>query len=144
MTKSLHNLLSIIKNGQLNRILVVQCFNSKFTISILYVLQEHGFIRGYRIISDKSVEILLKYNNQQPIINQCIQISKSSKRVYKSIKNISISSTSRIISLVNPYKDQNTIGFMHGIYILSTSKGILSHYTASKFNVGGEILFYIS
>ena len=90
------------------------------------------------------MEIFLKYDNHQPIINQCFQVSKASKKIYTSVKNISSSSDSCRTSFINPYKDQNPLGFMTGIYVLSTSRGIFSHYMALKCNVGGKILFYIS
>jgi len=111
MLHSLHKLLSIIKNGQRNRLLLVSCEKSKYAIAVLNIFQEHGFINGYRfrrtthsfsdrIVPDQSglyhdneenevgarrIEILLKYNNQKPMITDCYLISKSSRRnrIYK-------------------------------------------------------------
>ena len=46
----LSNLFSHIKNAQKNRILVIEHYKSKNIIAILNVLQEHGYIRGYRFL----------------------------------------------------------------------------------------------
>lgn len=48
MSDSLSNLLSQIQNGQKNRILVIQSFKSKVAIAVLNILQDNGYIRGYR------------------------------------------------------------------------------------------------
>ena len=50
MIITIHNLLSIIKNGLRNGLLVVQCPYSRIAIGVLNVLQEHGFIHGYRYV----------------------------------------------------------------------------------------------
>jgi small subunit ribosomal protein S8 len=149
MLHSLHQLLSIIKNGQQNRLLIVQCYKSKIAISVLNVLQDHGFIQGFRFKlheqneknNQEIIEILLKYNNNTPVISTCQLISKPSNRVYKSISGLtSLSSTS---SISFQQQHRNPIDFVNGIYILSTSKGIISHVTAFKLNIGGEILCQI-
>jgi small subunit ribosomal protein S8 len=217
MSDVLSNFFSHIKNSQINRILVIKQPQSKIVMSVLNILQECGYIRGYRLstyseqerknndlsgsgvaknfffkksktpipntlvnfidqrerkdvnnlnsisnfyIKESSqmiteadslnqraavrgdigmgkVEILLKYKNQKPAINNIIQISKPSKRFYISIKDLS-SARGHSNNNLSP------LLFMKGILILSTSKGIMTHLTAYRLNVGGEVLCHIS
>ena len=126
MLNSLHKVLSIIKNGQKNNLLVVTCKETKIAIQVLNVLQENGFILGYRYKKEKmeqnrktkaEIEILLKYNKEKPVIKSCVLISKPSKKIYKSIKELqsmqetqSIKSnkkgTKRKISLQEPFANR--------------------------------------
>ena len=116
MSDSLSNLFSHIKNAQRNRILVIEHFKSKESIAILNILQQNGYIRGFRVgpcreqptpihpaqaQSDKKagplwapqsgaqkLQILLKYKNQKPAISELTRISKPSRRVYVSIDQL--------------------------------------------------------
>ena len=57
-----------------------------------------------------------------PKVSDCSRVSKSSRRVYKGVKDIKKS---------------------YGLTVLSTPKGILSDREAREQNVGGEVLFKI-
>lgn len=143
MSDLLSNFFSHINNSQQSRILVIEHSQSKIIMSILNILQESGYIRGYRLLAHSStfpkVEILLKYKNQKPAINKIIRISKPSKRVYFSVKHLSLSSSKMDLS-----STLSSLVFMKGIFILSTSRGIMTHLTAYRLNIGGEILCHIS
>lgn len=153
MSDSLSHLFSHIQNGQRNRILIIEFVKTKLVIAVLNVLQENGYIRGYRFHQNTSnkLQILLKYKNQKPAINKTIRISKPSKRVY-----ISINQLLRLrrreqdkISLITgkshcpDHAGRGHFVFMKGLFILSTSKGVWDHFTAHQFNVGGEVLCHI-
>lgn len=165
MLHTLHQLLSIIKNGQQNRLLIVQCYKSKIAISVLNVLQDHGFIQGFRLkatvpsdsratenpqrkgtLTHKNqdvIEILLRYSNNTPVISTCQLVSKPSNRVYKSFSGLTALSSSSSLQPNIKEPHRNPIDFVNGIYILSTSKGVMSHVTAFKLNLGGEVLCQI-
>jgi small subunit ribosomal protein S8 len=159
MSDILSNFFSHVKNAQQSRILIIEYPQSKIILSILNILQECGYIRGYRIFNSNNniliknknfnfsqIEILLKYKNQKPAINKIIRISKPSKRVYLSVKKLShilTKKTSNITQLTRNEKISSLL-FMKGILILSTSQGIMTHLTAYKLNIGGEILCHIS
>jgi small subunit ribosomal protein S8 len=152
ISNSLTRLISHIKNGQKANILVIQAPKSKINVAFLRVLQDNGFIRGYRENLDDPffIEILLKYRDGKPAINDITQVSKPSKRVYLSIKDLN--SRNRIYKsktknksrikleqfLQTNFKDTSHI--VDGTLIVSTSKGIFTHLDAYKFNVGGEVL----
>ena len=142
-TDTLGDLFTRIRNSQNARFLSLPYRASKIAISVLNVLTKEGFIRGYEYIEgpsdfkniifkknkelnlntyDKEVVIFLKYLDEKPVIKEIKRISKPGRRMYKGISNLP--------------KAYNGLG----IYILSTSKGILSDREARLINVGGEIL----
>jgi small subunit ribosomal protein S8 len=153
----LSHFFSHLQNSQTSRILVIHSSPSKHLFPILDILQDFGYIRGYRLLtkghpfgmaskglshgrplfsSFPKLEILLKYKNQKPAISRIISISKPSRRFY-----ISANHLSRLFfsppSLFDPSP------FMHGLFILSTSKGLMSHFTAHKLHIGGEVLCHV-
>ena len=82
-------------------------------------------MRGYAEVEKdgkKELEIQLKYAEGSPVITQIARVSKPGRRVYSSIKDL---------SLVN-----NGLG----VAILSTPKGVMSDAAARAQNVGGEVL----
>lgn len=131
MSDSISNLLSQIGNAQRNRILSIEHRKTKLIIGLLNVLQENGYIRGYRPNKswDGSILILPKYKNQKPAIKSSVRISKPSRRVYVGVDQL---------AKIGELKGANS--FMKGILILSTPKGVISSTLARKLNVGGEIL----
>ena len=98
---------------------------SKMKIGMLQVLEREGYILGFSSIEKDGhpyVQVKLKYHEGKPVIQVLERVSKCSCRVYSKLK--------RIPRVFN--------GF--GIYILSTSKGIMSDTEAREQNIGGEIL----
>jgi small subunit ribosomal protein S8 len=137
MSDSLSNFFSILKNGQAGRILVIEHARTRAIVSILDVLLEDGYIRGYRFKPDnpRVVETMLKYKNQKPAINHIVRLSKPSRRLYLSADQLAEYGSS---------SGRGSFFFMQGLFILSTSKGIMSRSAALKLNVGGELLCHIS
>lgn len=147
MKDTLSNLFSHIKNAQENRILVIEHIKSRTIIAILNVLQEHGYIRGYRFLTQKphKLEILLKYNanNQKPVINKIIPLSKPSRRVYVRANQLIKKDSIRLgylTKLYGKHGQKQEFLFMQGILILSTCQGIMDGDTAHKFNLGGQVI----
>lgn len=152
IANSLTRLISHIKNGQKANILIIQAPKSKRNIAFLKVLQDNGFIRGYRDSQDESffIEILLKYRDGKPAINDITQISKPSKKVHLSMKDLNPKSKVSKNGTKNKSRMRleqflqtnfkETSHVVDGTLIVSTSKGILTHLDAYKLNVGGEVL----
>ena len=125
MTDPIADLLTRIRNGQQVKKSKVACPASKTKTNILKVLKEEGFIKDYKIVEaekGKNIEISLKYHYGEPVIKEIVRISKPGMRVYSSVKNMPI------------YKNNM------GISIMSTSKGIMTNFSAKEANIGGEIL----
>jgi len=123
ITDTLSNFFSKIKNGYLAKKYKITQYKSKQIINILNILIKEGLIKSYQISKKKNniIYIYLKYKNNKSIIHQIIRISKPSKRIY--IKN----------------KDLFKIK-KRGIYIISTSYGVITDLQAKKLNLGGELI----
>ena len=122
----LADLFSRIRNAQLRKKKVVTSPLSKMRESILEVLKNEGYIRGYARTKHPSgreeLDIELKYDESGPVISNITRISKPGRRVY-----------SRATSIP---KIQNGLGMA----IISTSQGVMSDIEARKNNIGGEII----
>ncbi|QXK91804.1 30S ribosomal protein S8 [Neoehrlichia mikurensis] len=120
------NFLTIIRNGQMamNKVVVVPY--SSVILAILKMLLSEGYIEEfteeYKTSKIKFFKVRLKYFNYVPVIKKIIRISKPGKRVYFSAKKMP--------------KFYNGLG----IYIISTSRGIMLDYHARKLGIGGEVL----
>jgi small subunit ribosomal protein S8 len=118
------DMLTKIRNGYKSNISSVIHINSIQCNKILDILYEEGYIRGYKLINNNNVEIMLKYINSQPAINQIIRISKPGRKIYYSVEEIK-----KLI-----INNQNIF------YILSTSRGIITSKQVIEYNVSGEVL----
>lgn len=124
------DMLTRIRNAIKVGHLKVDVPSSKMKVSIARILKDEGFIKNFKIIDDnkqKLLRIYLKYNSQNnSAILNLRRISKPGRRVYFSSDDL------------KPV--YNNIG----IWILSTSKGIITNKAAKKLNVGGEVVCEIS
>ncbi len=123
ITDTLSNFFSKIKNGYLAKKYKITQYKSKQIINILNVLIKEGLIKSYQISkkNENIIYIYLKYNKNKSVIQQIIKISKPSKRVY--IKNKELFKIKK-----------------RGLYILSTSYGVITDIQAKKLNLGGELI----
>jgi small subunit ribosomal protein S8 len=121
------NMLIAIKNGGAVKKASVIVPHSKMKEAIAALLKEEGYIKTYHVAGDvkKTLEIVLEYKGASPRVSDVKRVSKSSKRVYTGVKDIS------------------SVKYGHGLSVLSTPKGIMTDKLARKEMVGGEILFTI-
>ena len=125
MTDPISDMLARIKNACNRYFETVDIPSSKIKAGILRVLEKEGYINGFQEVAvdgHNFLRVELRYYEGRPVINMLDRVSKPSRRVYSKIKKVS--------SVYN--------GF--GIYVLSTSNGIMSDAEAKKEYVGGEIL----
>lgn len=126
LTDPIADMLTRIRNGQQAKHAVVRWPASNFGVQILEVLKNEGYIRGYseEEIRPNVKEILieLKYYNGAPVIKIIDKVSKPGRRKYTKASSLG--------------RFQNGLG----IFILATSKGVMTDYTARKDNVGGEVI----
>lgn len=125
MQDPIADMLTRIRNGQQAKHQHVTLPSSNLKQDIARVLKEEGYINDFRVDADeKNMKVLtidLKYHQSKPVIEHIRRISKPGLRIYKTVADL-----------------KPVPGF--GIAILSTSKGIMSHVTAKKANIGGEVL----
>ena len=101
---------------------------SKLRYAVATALVKQGYIesvakKGKKVV--KTMEIGLLYVNDKPRISGAARLSRPSRRVYFSVKDI------------------KPIRHGYGTLMLSTPTGILSGNEARKTKVGGEALFKI-
>ena len=118
------DMLARIKNAQLrnhNKVLVP---SSNFKAKIAEVLKLEGYIIDYKINDEKkpSIEINLKYNSGNPVINSIERVSKPGRRIFSSASSLP--------------KINNGLG----IAIVSTPQGVMTDVDARKKKLGGEII----
>ena len=118
------DMLARIKNAQVRNHSKVSLPSSKFKSKIADVLKSEGYIIDYKIIDDKkpSIEINLKYNSGNPVINTIERISKPGRRIFSSASSLP--------------KINNGLG----IAIVSTPQGVMTDVDARKKKLGGEII----
>ena len=122
----LSDLFTRIRNAQMRNKPIVSSPVSKMRESILEVLKNEGYIRGYARTKHTSgkeeLDIELKYDDRGPVISDISRISKPGRRVYSGAERI-------------PYVHNGL-----GISIISTSKGVMTDTDAREQRVGGEII----
>lgn len=99
----------------------VEVVNTKVNAEILRVLKEEEMIEDYE---DKGryIDVVLKYDDKEPVITHLEKVSKSGQRIYVTHKEI--------MPIMNG----------RGISIISTSTGVLSGARAKSKNLGGELI----
>jgi len=118
------DMLARIKNAQMRNHSKVSLPSSKFKAKIADVLKSEGYIIDYKVNDDKkpSIEINLKYNSGNPVINTIERISKPGRRIFSSASSLP--------------KINNGLG----IAIVSTPQGVMTDVDARKKKLGGEII----
>src|SRR6266542_1642852 len=123
----LGDMIARIHNAQMRSKPKVSTPASRLRVSVLDVLKNEGYIRGYTSVEHASgrseLEIELKYFDGAPVIREIARVSKPGRRVYSSVKNLP--------------RVNNGLG----ISVLSTPKGIMADNDARDANASGEILF---
>lgn len=108
---------------------VVKIPYSKLKKEITKILFYQGFILNYKFEDNDypQIKIALKYDRltHYPVIRSIKRISKPGIRKYRSCD--------RLPRVLNGL----------GIAIISTSKGVMTEKTASKKNIGGEIICHV-
>jgi small subunit ribosomal protein S8 len=126
MTDPIADMLTRIRNAVKAHFDYVDIPASSIKIDISRVLKEEGYINDFKLIEDgikKTIKIELKYTPaKESIITEIRRVSKPGRRVYVSKKEIP-----RIRGGL-------------GIYILSTSKGIMTGIHARRSGIGGELI----
>ncbi|QJC37370.1 30S ribosomal protein S8 [Enterobacteriaceae endosymbiont of Donacia thalassina] len=122
------DMLTRIRNGQLSHKSKIFMQYSKLKESIANILKVEGYIRNFDLIKKRNflLEITLKYFKGKGVIEKIYCISRPSLRIYKKKK----------------FLPKVMAGL--GIAIISTSKGIMTDYTARYYGIGGEIICYVS
>ena len=125
MTDPIADMLTRIRNGYQARHEKVEMPWSRIKEEIARILQEEGYINGYKVHREGAkavLRVMLRYVDKEPVLLGIERVSKPGRRIYSGHRELP--------------KVRN--GF--GIAIISTSKGLLTDEAARRERVGGEVL----
>ncbi len=129
MTDPIADLLTRIRNANMQLHDTVEIPNSTVKVQIVEILRNEGFIKDFEVVENNvqgTIKLTLKYGaGRERVITGLKRISKPGIRVYCKSDNI-----------------PKVLGGL-GIAIISTSKGIVTDKEARKLGLGGEVLCYI-
>ena len=128
MNDPISDMLTRIRNANVQRHDTVDIPYSKVKNAIADILVNEGFVKSSDILEDgvkKTIRITLKYEGKTKVLQGLKRISKPGLRIYANVDELP-----RVLNGL-------------GIAIISTSKGIMTDKQARKENVAGEVLAYI-
>lgn len=128
VTDSIADYITRIRNAGNAKNTTTDIPYSKLKENVSKLLAEKGYIKNYTVITAEQfpfIRVELKYTDDgSPAIREITRVSKPGRRVYegKSLKKY--------------------LGGL-GLFILSTSKGVITDKEAREQGIGGEVLFRI-
>jgi small subunit ribosomal protein S8 len=115
-------LITFIRNGLITNKEKIVVPLSKKVLPFLEVLYKENYIRGFKKISSKEIEIHFCFTYQRNRILSFKSISKPSRAIYFSLQDL--------------WKFEKSLLTI----ILSTSQGVITHNSALKKSCGGKVL----
>ncbi|ABM61620.1 MULTISPECIES: 30S ribosomal protein S8 [Halorhodospira] len=128
MTDPIADMLTRVRNAHHAEKADVRMPSSKLKRAIAAVLQEEGYIEGYREVGEEKkpvLEVTLRYHEGQPAIREIQRYSRPGLRVYRGRDELP--------------RVRNGLGTA----IISTSKGVMSDGQARAQGHGGEVLCWV-
>jgi len=124
------DLLTRVRNASMAGIMYASIPASRLKIDIVKVLEQEGYIRGFRLIRDGKqgmIKVAIKYTIAgQPVIRKLDKVSTPGRRVYANVEQLTKTYSRQI-----------------GTAIVSTPRGVMTSREAKVQNVGGEVLAYV-
>ena len=133
MTDPISDMLTRIRNGVSAKHVRVDMPASKLNAEIARILQDEGYIQGFRLVEGpvgksgkpggQQIRVVLRYGPQgEKVITGLQRISRPGRRVYFGVEDV-----------------PTVLGGL-GTSILTTSRGVMTGRNAVKAGVGGEVL----
>lgn len=133
MNDPISDMLTRIRNASSAKHARVDMPASKLKAEIARILQDEGYIQGFRLVEEPSrkhggqprqmIRIFLKYGpHGEKVISGIERISRPGRRVYFGVEKV-----------------PHVLGGL-GTSILTTSRGVMTGREARKAGVGGEVL----
>ena len=129
MSDPIADMLTRIRNGYAVRSAVVSMPSSGIKEAVGRVLQEEGFVDDCTVMDEngkRTLTVVLRYFQGEPVINQLQRVSRPGKRVYCRSKDIP------------------SVNNGLGVVVVSTSKGIMTGRQAKASGAGGELICTVS
>lgn len=129
LTDPIADMLTRIRNANKAKFEQMDIPSSRLKVSVASLLKREGYIKDYKVLSDKNkktLRIFLRYDeHNMPIITGLKKVSRPGLRVY--------ARKDTIPSVMSGL----------GLAIVSTSKGVVTDQEARSLKVGGEILCFV-
>src|SRR5215216_2693126 len=133
MTDPISDMIARLRNAVTAKHSRVDMPASKLKAEIARILQDEGYIQGFRIVEEASqkpgrqarqiIRVFLKYGPRgERVISGLERISRPGRRVYLGVEDV-----------------PQVLGGL-GTSILTTSRGVMTGRAARKAGVGGEVL----
>ena len=133
MTDPISDMLTRLRNAVSAKHTRVDMPASKLKAEIARILQDEGYIQGFRIVEEPAerdgkqprqlIRVFLKYGPRgEKVISGLERISRPGRRVYIGVEDL-----------------PTVLGGL-GTNILTTSRGVMTGRAARKAGVGGEVL----
>ena len=133
MTDPISDMLTRLRNAVSAKHTRVDMPASKLKAEIARILQDEGYIQGFRIVEEPAeregrqprhlIRVFLKYGPRgEKVISGIERISRPGRRVYIGVEDV-----------------PTVLGGL-GTNILTTSRGVMTGRAARKAGVGGEVL----
>lgn len=124
MQDPIADLLTRIRNAQAAKHPDVSMPASKVKAAICRVLEEEGYIDGYRVDEGgkPTLTVQLRYHGGRPVIEEIARVSRPGLRVYTTCEELP------------------SIRGGLGVAIVSTNQGLLTDRAARAAGVGGEVV----
>jgi small subunit ribosomal protein S8 len=133
MTDPISDMLTRLRNAVSAKHTRVDMPASKLKAEIARILQDEGYIQGFRIVEEPAeksgrqprqvIRVFLKYGpHGEKVMTGLERISRPGRRVYLGAEDV-----------------PNVLGGL-GTSILTTSRGVMTGRAARKAGVGGEVL----
>jgi len=129
MNKSCYVAIQQILQGYSLSLKCIKVKKTKKLIPILDFLKKSNYIKNYNDVESDPYNLivwLLYTKNGLPVVKNIKQIAK--RKVFYNLK----------------LKTLESLYYYPGTFVLTTSKGILTHRQACDSKIGGKFLFYIS
>ena len=121
------NMLTTIRNANLRGYKTVIFPYSSFKWQICKKLEASNFLsQCWFDEKNRKIKVDIKYNNQNSRIHQVKKISKPSQHIHLRVEEIKKHCRGR------------------GVYLISTSRGLLTHRESLAKNQGGKVILFIS
>lgn len=125
MSIAIVNMISKIRNACMSGKDFVEIPTSKYTVSVLKIMKNDGYIIDYEI-NEGITKIELKYHNGQSVIRFVKAISTPRKPVYSTLQEI------------------EKLGKRFSTTIISTNRGVLAHQEVIANKIGGKLICEVS
>lgn len=128
MTDPVADFLTRLRNAQLAKHKTTQAPSSKLKARIAQILKDEGYIEDFSVDTTDGRSVLnvtLKYDGSQPVIEGLKRISRPGLRRYSSADQLP------------------SVRGGIGLAIVSTSRGVMTDAQARKDRVGGEVLCHV-